>query len=275
MRPVLFIALALLVPGTAVFAQSAPKAKTAPSSISILAPGEMTNQILAEVTAAQNALSLVSVPDVRIDVDLNNVPVRDALKQVFAQARQEYVADDDVPETARITVKARNAKLSTVLDLITQSAGVRWGREMRDKKPVFRIGKSVRSEVRLFTTPPVLGSARSGIEGLAPFVYRNTLRQEQATFTCPHCQEKVTMLRQRQQPQCATCRRTFQSDWQFCPVDGAKRPSEPGEWKHCPICGKPVDIDKIKEKQGTASVVPFFPSAAPGSRAGRAAAPAR
>lgn len=205
---------------------------------------------------ALNMLSMGDMPDVKVNLDLDNAPVKDALKQVFDQAKQEYALDKDVSDDARISIRAKNVKFATALDLITQTAGVRWGREKRDSKTLFRVGKSVRSDNTIawagldtFLKPHLEALPRIGSfyekEGNIPFIsYALATSEERSTFTCPHCKGQTTALRQRQQPKCPKCSRTFQSGWQFCPIDGAKRPPAPGGWKFCPLCGKAVEMEK-------------------------------
>jgi len=77
-------------------------------------------------------------------------------------------------------------------------------------------------------------------DGWKPMLYNLTSSEERSTFTCPHCKQQVTVIKKHVAPKCPTCGRTFQDDWKFCPVDGTKRPDDPGEWKFCPHCGKAV-----------------------------------
>jgi hypothetical protein len=191
----------------------------------------------------------------RVDLDLDNVPVREAVKRICDQAKQEYKIDDDVPDTTRVTVRARDVRLFTALDLVTQAAGIGWAAEAKDSKPMIHVGKSVRgSGIYGVYARQQVGDLLHNLNGLtnqrfqfspnSDLSYRLFLPQQQSTFTCPHCKGKVTMLGSRQQPKCPKCDRTFQADWQFCPADGTKRPPAPGAWHYCPLCGKQVDTDK-------------------------------
>src|SRR5207249_4488782 len=91
-----------------------------------------------------NVFTLRSDDDTRIDLDLDNVPVRDAVKRICDQAKQEYTVDDDVPDTSRVTVRAHDVRLSTALDLVTQASGIGWASETKDSKRTIHVGKSVR-----------------------------------------------------------------------------------------------------------------------------------
>ena len=84
------------------------------------------------------------LPAQTISLDLKNVPVRDALVKILKEAKIGYVLDDDVPSDKRVTVSVSGAQVSTVLDLVTQSASVSWTTETRDKKTMVRVGKTAR-----------------------------------------------------------------------------------------------------------------------------------
>jgi RNA polymerase subunit RPABC4/transcription elongation factor Spt4 len=249
MKRKMFITAVLLLHSAAFAQQPARPAKGQPGPEAARARAKteaLRNQAEDHLRWVRTALA--PVPNVRVDLDMNNVPVRDALKQVFAQAKQEFVVDADVPEDARITARAKNVQLGTALDLITQSARVRWGREIKDGKTVYRIGKSVRSSV--FASPGATGVFSLDLNRLrdsSPLIYRYGVTEQRSTFTCPHCKGQATVLRQNQQPRCPECQRVFQSDWQFCPHDGAKSPAVSSDWKFCPICGKAVDMEKAEQ----------------------------
>jgi hypothetical protein len=197
---------------------------------------------------------LGSADDKPIDLDLDNVPVRAALKRILDPTKLEYKIDDDVPDTARVTLRAHDIRLSTALDVVTQTAGIGWTSEMKDAKRMIHVGKSIRGGGYGVYIAPQVGDLLHNLEGLtnqrfqfppnSDFAYRLFLPEQRSTFTCPHCKGQVTMLGSRQQPKCPKCGRTFQSDWQFCPADGTKRPPAPGVWHYCPLCGKPVDTEK-------------------------------
>jgi hypothetical protein len=271
MHLTILITAGLLIP-TAALAAPKPAPKSDATSIN---PTARTPEVLKAVQPKAGlsfnwtSPTRQAVPDVTVDLDLENRRVGDALKQVFEQTKHQYVVDADVPETTRITARVRNVQLHTALELITQAAGVRWGVETRDGKLVFRIGKSV---------PALSGNSflflpeRQQIQGAGPvttfrpipvpdgfldfsrhatklfnngsMAYRDLTQEERSTFTCPHCQGKSTVITQRQQPKCPKCERIFQSDWQFCPADGTARPPTPGQWQYCPLCGKQVELVK-------------------------------
>jgi hypothetical protein len=194
----------------------------------------------------------------RVDLDIDAKTVADAVDEIFTALKDkaEYALEPDVPNDVRITVRAKNVRLSTALDLVADAAGIRWGREIKDGKTVYRLGKKVpplMTPGRQSILPPNVEEAVRNFRNVVPLepngsvnipfrqLYKFSLEEERSTFNCPHCKGQTTMVRVRQQPKCTKCSRVFQGDWQFCPSDGAKRPASPGEWRHCPLCGKQVD----------------------------------
>ena len=60
----------------------------------------------------------------------------------------EYLVDDDVPASTRVTLHAQGIKLSTALDLLTKLVGLQWAEETRDAKRLIHVGKNVRAGSR-------------------------------------------------------------------------------------------------------------------------------
>lgn len=216
-------------------------------------------------------------PAIRVDLDLDNVPVRDAVKRICDAGKRDCVVDADVPEEVRITLRARGVRLGTALDLVSEAAGARWVNERRDGKERIRVGRTVPdlhamsfsggagaisvSGSDLLTAPVVTPIGPVRFQG-SPLLY--SMREERSTFNCPHCKGQTTVVRRRQQPKCTKCDRTFQTDWQFCPADGAKRPPDPGAWQFCPMCGKRVQGERaetleVQREEGIALEGPVRP----------------
>jgi DNA-directed RNA polymerase subunit RPC12/RpoP len=201
-----------------------------------------------------------AMPTARVDLDLDNVPLRDALKALFDQAKQEFVVEKDVPEDSKITLRVKNVAFATALNAILDQAGVHSYQSVemqaKDKTPktTFHItkGKVARNYVsRLLNGAHAFTWSPSNLHDFTlgaptalpsnPLIYGYSATEQRSTFTCPHCKRQVTVLRQKQTPKCPQCGRTFQSDWKFCPFDGAKRPADnAAEWQFCPYCGKRV-----------------------------------
>jgi hypothetical protein len=157
----------------------------------------------------------------RVSVDLRDVSVREAARRLSDQIKRPITVDADVPENVRVSVRADNVPLATVLDLISQAAGARWGSEFvadtgsassangpgnpngtassraarRERR--YRIGKSVPSGTHFSIGQLLDGSSAQGgatriysdllRDGI---VYGTTRREQRATFTCPHCKRK-------------------------------------------------------------------------------------
>lgn len=229
-------------------APASPKAQT-----------ELAEKIRREVTSAFAAnpffVHYGDRDSLRVDLDLDNVPVQEAIRKVMEQAKRPVALDPDVPKEPRITVKARGVRLGTALDLITDAAGIGWAVESRGGQTTYRFGKNLpthRLSASWSANLPhelmknALGTTRGMMARIAPdgFVYSLDIQSERSTFNCPHCKAQSTVIRSRQQPKCTKCERTFERDWQFCPADGSKRPAAPVEWKYCPSCGKEVRMQK-------------------------------
>lgn len=278
--------------------------------------------------------------DKKVDLDLDDVPLKEALQTLLGQEKIPFDMDKDVPAGTMITLKAKGIRFYTALNVITEMAGVGWRSELRQEgsnkaelKPhiqitkdrkrgmnpfnrwmlsspnVLNFNRTLRSldnqdlnrwnlEVSpldlnkwkdLYTDPnnldskalkelptnpkplwelqtpngtitvpapksqgrstpnsplPLLqtpdGTTLGNLGGNRSLLYDLSKTEERSTFTCPHCHEQITVIRKHVTLKCPTCGRTFQSDWKFCPFDGAKRPAEPEDWKYCPHCGKPI-----------------------------------
>jgi glutaredoxin len=200
----------------------------------------------------------------RLDLDLDDVPVADAIRRVCELAKVGVQVDEDVPKDKKVTLKAKDIRLSTALDLISQAAGVGWAREIADGKTTIRVGKTVRSGSILwrnsvpgrgaFMLPPHIDISQMGpkirIEGDSARIFSLAdMLETRSTFNCPHCKKQATVLRRNQPPRCTTCNRPFQTGWQVCPFDGTKRPTAQGEWRFCPFCGKAVRMDEKEAKE--------------------------
>ena len=211
----------------------------------------------------------------RVSVDLRDVTVREAARRLSNQIKRPITVDADVADTARVSVRADNVPLATVLDLVSQAAGARWASELvregsgsgsaassggtggnASSNPVrfqtrYRIGKSVPlvnvpGTPRVTLRPPGAGNSNDPAVHLYSdllrdgILYSTTRREQRATFTCPHCKRQATVVRRVETPKCPKCERTFQSSWQFCPNDGTKRPASQSAWQYCPFCSRRV-----------------------------------
>jgi len=155
----------------------------------------------------------------------------------------EVEVDSELAADARLTLRAKNLQAGTVLDTIAQTAGGHWSLEQRENKTRLRLSKHARAtnvlEVNVAANP--LTAPRAVGTGHGEY---GVFLSERLTFSCPHCKDNATIIREARQPNCAKCNRLFEPRWQFCPADGAKRPATTPEWKYCPLCGKQVDPQK-------------------------------
>ena len=86
--------------------------------------------------------------NVRVNLNLRNAPLKEAIKQLSEQTKYEFTLDSEVPDV-KITVVAKNIRLNTALDMLTDAAGLNWNQHSvkkegsKESSPVFRIGKNV------------------------------------------------------------------------------------------------------------------------------------
>lgn len=258
-------------------AQQQPVTPAAPPAVTVVpaapptvSPAERLARTAARITAA-NELRLAdwfspSDTAALVRLDLRDATIREAAHQLADQTKREIVVDPDVPENVRVSFGAQNVQLGTALDVLSQAAGARWGREVRPGEKgtaVYRIGKNAPSlnvagmpafrfrgngneitglTIRPGTTfqaPSAAAAAqlRTLENGL---FYSYGSREQRSTFTCPHCKRQATVIRKVETPKCPKCERVFQPSWQFCPHDGTRRPASETTWKACPFCGKQV-----------------------------------
>jgi hypothetical protein len=219
----------------------------------------------------------------RISLSLDDASLKDAVKDICDQSHANYVIEKDVPQDARVTVHAKGLRVSTALDVVTQAANVGWSVETTykpasksaDKTTTYHItrqsGRSMYWTGNLALTPSLKALTTNGNQfyTVAPnqrtsdlwftpngksltfnqnkdysnYLYELVAPEKRSTFTCPHCKGQVTIVRKPHAVKCPKCGREMQPGWQFCPNDGTKRPADPGEWRFCPLCGKPIDVE--------------------------------
>ena len=101
----------------------------------------------------------------RVDLELKNATVAEALKQLFQRVKLDFVLEDDVPADVRLSLTVKDVRFATALRLITEAGKVGWrwewqGQVQKDRKLVCRIGKSIKtmthSNLLLETVPRLL-----------------------------------------------------------------------------------------------------------------------
>ena len=280
MRVALLLAASLFV-GAPAWAddgakEAAPKPKLPTGAIIAITDGDLAGVGAGEVVLhLAGAMGMSNSP--RVNLDLRDASLREALKHVLDQVKGSFAFDKGV-QGGKITIRAKNIALSTALDLITQASGVGWKREVRGGKTVYRVGKSLRRSPSVFVGGAMgapgaefVLDVSSAVAGISPEVtlsisdapgvntaivdssqygllrYTTVMTEALHTFQCPHCRTKVRVKREKHEPKCEKCSRVFRKDWKFCPFDGGKRPPDPGQWRFCPVCGKKVKVREPKK----------------------------
>jgi len=83
---------------------------------------------------------LLNVP---IDLDLRQVPLREALRRMCAPTHQQFTIDANVPADQRVKVHGSGMQLFRALDEVIRQVGGGWMQERRGGKPVIRIGRGL------------------------------------------------------------------------------------------------------------------------------------
>ena len=158
MKSFIIIALLAALPG-AVLAQTQVVAPQAAREVRVVQrvqlaqapqPGKLKGtEVEADVkkfiTEATGLVRLTG-EDPRIDVDLENAGLKEALKQIFERAKLEYRVDDDVSSDTKVSLRAKNVRFLTALQFVLQSADAGMTREVRDGKAGYRIRKGGSSD---------------------------------------------------------------------------------------------------------------------------------
>jgi hypothetical protein len=187
-------------------------------------------------------------PEPRLSLEIDNLPIRDAIQKVFKATKYEVSFDDTVPSDVRITVKVPNVRLSTALDMITDAGNVKWTRDWRfsadSAKPIiqYRICKAVPADHMIFLKPGPAGPPRvvqigPGSKLLASGTATQSLinviiPEERLSVRCPHCHAKIVRTVTKAAPRAPGA-----------PRIASPPPAPAKQWKFCPFCGKPVDFE--------------------------------
>lgn len=206
-------------------------------------PQEVQDEIRKAMASANldeltHTWRLWSVNDRRIDVDVDDACALTALHDVFKHAGLKCGFDEGLPEDRRITLHAKAVRLATVVDLITQSAGIGWRFDARRDRstgkmdtfyhivreplpafPDFRAMSPMPPGAFVSPTVPNVSSvvmANPSTSGMT-FTIRST--EERSSFRCPHCKRRVVTVRSVNSP----------------------------PWRFCPICGRRLELDEPTE----------------------------
>ena len=242
----------------------------------------------ASVSGLQGAHSFVlnsrvsnGLSEKRQDIELVDVPLKEALKQILEASKLPYIIDEDVPNDPKVSIKLANAPLTAVLDALTLSNKIGWRTEFKYNKTApkvqptvddkthkvslyaigdtkfetqIHVGKTVAAlpGAYQFRTLDIEGPPPARVKGFsvsptspaeAPQMRIYRWQSQKRTFTCPHCHNSISILPQPEEVRCSKCRRPFETNWQVCPFDGTKRPERKDAWRFCPICGKTIKME--------------------------------
>ena len=206
------------------------------------------NMRVRGLSAPAYYMNAARLPSKTISLDLKNVAARDAVVKVLEEAKLDYVINDDFPQDAKLSLSVSGVQVSTALDLITQSAGVRWAAEKRDNKIIVRVGRKVTGSnlyyrgngsgtsfelnglefntdgdsPSIFVTPnlPTMPALPA-----APIIYQYRTSEQRSTFTCPRCGKKTTVVQKSTVGGAAAktgTKTTGHEDWHYCPYCGKK-----------------------------------------------------
>lgn len=185
----------------------------------------------------------------KINVDLDDVTLGEALKKICSDAKVEYEFDKSIQQDQKVTLKAKNVRLATALNVIAEQLNTGW--RIQSKLDEKNKGKLKITYV-FGTKPNTFNSANfarvfripdNTTSGLSGYVYEVGTTSTRKSFNCPHCKKDAQINTSHEPAKCGQCNRLFQRDWKVCPYDGTKRPKENHEVSHCPFCGKKVSAN--------------------------------
>ncbi len=90
-----------------------------------------TADALTQYTQSLSGRGFNGLPEKRQNIDLVDVPLKEALKRVLDDSKVPYVLDDDVPNEPKVSIKLTNAPLATILDALTLSNRIGWRTELK------------------------------------------------------------------------------------------------------------------------------------------------
>lgn len=195
----------------------------------------------------------LGLPDKKVDLEVQDANVRTAFEQLAKQAELDVVVEAGVDMERRATILAKSLPLAASVEALAAIYQVSWIHEIRDGKARLRIMKGRPGLLSAFTRPGALLEGvpdagrffslrmQPGPDGVA---YVLGAREKRASFECPHCKGKVTLVQSSEAVRCAKCGIPFQENWQFCPRDGTRRPAAQPAVRFCPLCGKEVKVDR-------------------------------
>src|SRR5258706_4770708 len=122
----------------------------------------------------------------KVDLDIKNATVGEALRELFSKGRAEYKLEDkDIPDT-RISLTAKQVRFSTALNIIMESSGLHYSVQVQNGKTTYRIGKKLSNSPNVFfdNATSAYGDAHTLTKPNANFdVYRNAVKVNPQLWT--------------------------------------------------------------------------------------------
>jgi len=103
----------------------------------------------SQIVSGNTLFASQAQSNVRVNLNLRNAPLKEAVKQLNEQTKYEFVLEADTPADARVTVVAKNIRLNTALDMLTDATGLNWNQQTvkkadsKETSMVFHLGKKV------------------------------------------------------------------------------------------------------------------------------------
>src|SRR5258708_23504212 len=108
----------------------------------------------------------------KVDLDIRNARVEEALKELFSKAKAEYKLEDkDLPDS-RISLTAKQVRFSTALKMIMETAGLHYAVQGQNGKTTYKIGKKLSYAPTVFSNSVV----KSLVDKVTVTPYRNRQR---------------------------------------------------------------------------------------------------
>jgi ribosomal protein S27AE len=107
------------------------------------------------------------LPEKRLNIELQDVPLKDALKRVLEDSKIPYLIDDDVPNDTKVSIKLANAPLTTILDALTLSNRIGWRTEFKKSTTATTTDKTKESSeaTKKNEQPSAMASGSGSIRG--------------------------------------------------------------------------------------------------------------
>src|SRR5438874_790611 len=145
MKTVYLLVVALAIP---IIASGQDSKKKAADTTNVFVQDNSALDLFTSVSTDDNGLSWAvagAQSGPKIDLDIRNETVGEALQELFSKSKAEYKLEDkDLPDT-RITLAVKQVRFSTALNMIMEASGLHYAVHVQNGKTSYRIGKKVSS----------------------------------------------------------------------------------------------------------------------------------